>query len=204
MANRNHNGGGPLKTDLTRIQDYLEWLKTKIYLDSLSDKAKTRALRRGEVYKCNLGKGIGSEEEKERPCIVLQNDVGNKHSGNTIIAPITHTAGIPSVSVELKGNYTYLEAGKEKQLTGYVLLANIMTVSKSRITGSCLANIRGEMDEIEEKVMVSLGMFKKYKDLLDKKERDKAFIKRLLQENYALKEKLDLYERPDSASEIHG
>lgn len=79
-----------------------------------------------------------------------------------------------------------------------------MTVSKSRITGSCLANIRGEMDEIEEKVMVSLGMFKKYKDLLDKKERDKAFIKRLLQENYALKEKLDLYERPDSASEIHG
>lgn len=63
---------------VSKVQHILEWIKTKIYLDTNSDKTKNRIVRRGEVYKCNFGIGIGSEMQKEKPCVIIQSDVGNK------------------------------------------------------------------------------------------------------------------------------
>ena len=40
---------------VSKVQHILEWTKTKIYLDTNSEKAKNRIVRRGEVYKCNFG-----------------------------------------------------------------------------------------------------------------------------------------------------
>ena len=54
---------------VSKVQHILEWIKTKIYLDTNSDKAKSRIVRRGEVYKCNFEIAIGSEMQKERHCI---------------------------------------------------------------------------------------------------------------------------------------
>lgn len=59
----------------------------KIYLDTNSDKAKNRIVRRGEVDKCNFGIGIGSEMQKKRPRVIIQSDVGNINSSNVIVAP---------------------------------------------------------------------------------------------------------------------
>jgi mRNA interferase MazF len=44
---------------------------------------------RGEVYYADLSPVIGSEQGGIRPVLIVQNDVGNKHSPTTIIAPIT-------------------------------------------------------------------------------------------------------------------
>ena len=44
---------------------------------------------RGEVYYADLSPVIGSEQGGLRPVLIVQNDVGNKHSPTTIIAPIT-------------------------------------------------------------------------------------------------------------------
>ncbi len=44
---------------------------------------------RGDMYYADLGQGIGSEQEGYRPVVIIQNDVGNKHSPTVIIAPIT-------------------------------------------------------------------------------------------------------------------
>jgi mRNA interferase MazF len=44
---------------------------------------------RGEVYYADLSPVIGSEQGGLRPVLIIQNDVGNKHSPTTIIAPIT-------------------------------------------------------------------------------------------------------------------
>ncbi len=60
-----------MNIDLTKIQQYLEWLKNKLYLNAIASSAKNRIVYRGQVYRCNLGIGIGSEECKERPCVVL-------------------------------------------------------------------------------------------------------------------------------------
>lgn len=60
-----------MNIDLTKTQQYLEWLKNKLYLNAIATSAKNRIVYRGQVYRCNLGVGIGSEECKERPCVVL-------------------------------------------------------------------------------------------------------------------------------------
>jgi len=44
--------------------------------------------RRGEIWWVNLNPIVGSETGKERPCLILQNDVGNKSATTTIVAPL--------------------------------------------------------------------------------------------------------------------
>lgn len=46
-------------------------------------------IRRNEIYLANLGNTVGSEERGIRPVLIIQNDIGNKHSTTTIIIPIT-------------------------------------------------------------------------------------------------------------------
>ena len=45
-----------------------------------------KTYHRGELYYADLGTGIGSEQNGYRPVVVIQNDVGNKHSPTTIVA----------------------------------------------------------------------------------------------------------------------
>ena len=46
-------------------------------------------IRRGDVFFVNFGKTVGSIQGRVRPVIVLQNDIGNKHSPTIIVATIT-------------------------------------------------------------------------------------------------------------------
>ena len=46
-------------------------------------------LKRGDVVVVDLEPIRGSETGKTRPCVVLQNDIGNKYSPVTIVAVIT-------------------------------------------------------------------------------------------------------------------
>ena len=88
----------PAQVDLGVVQKALEWLKTKLYLNTQTISAQRRTVKRGQVYRCNFGVGVGSEMQKDRPAVIVQNDVGNKQSGNTIVLPITHdtsTLNIP-------------------------------------------------------------------------------------------------------------
>lgn len=64
-----------MKIDLEKTQNMLDWLKTKLFLDSIADKAKNRIVHRGEVYECNFGIGIGSEMQKDRPCVIIQGNI---------------------------------------------------------------------------------------------------------------------------------
>ena len=44
---------------------------------------------RGQMYYANLDPVVGSEQGGNRPVLVIQNNVGNRHSPTIIIAPIT-------------------------------------------------------------------------------------------------------------------
>jgi mRNA interferase MazF len=46
-------------------------------------------VRRGDIVYANLNPVIGSEQGGTRPVLVLQNDIGNRHSPTTIVAAIT-------------------------------------------------------------------------------------------------------------------
>ena len=49
---------------------------------------------RGDIVRVNLNPTAGSEiQGTARPCVVVQNDVGNQNSPNTIVIPVTDAKG---------------------------------------------------------------------------------------------------------------
>lgn len=48
-----------------------------------------RRVYQGEIYTVELWGSVGSEEGKQRPCLIIQNDKGNEVSPTTIILPIS-------------------------------------------------------------------------------------------------------------------
>lgn len=98
-----------------------------------------RTYQRGEMYYADLGHGVGSEQEGRRPVVIIQNNVGNKHSPTVIVAAITtKTAGKRKLP-------THYEIGAEHGLKApsLVLLEQIRTIDKHRLerkSESCLRN----------------------------------------------------------------
>ena len=143
-----------MNIDLTKTQQYLEWLKDKLYLNAKALSAKDRILQRGQVYRCKFGVGIGSEESKERPCVILQYNSANRTSPNTIVAPITHTTSTLPVVVPI-ANKT--DSVGNVILDGNVLLGNITCVSKARL-GDYITNLTAcEMKAVDKAISLSLA-----------------------------------------------
>ena len=64
-------------------------------------------IRRGDIYYADLRPVVGSEQGGIRPVLVVQNDVGNRHSPTVIVAAITskmHKAKLPT-HIELSKKY---------------------------------------------------------------------------------------------------
>lgn len=65
----------------------------------------TKAILRGDIYRAELSPVVGSEQGGIRPVLVIQNDVGNKHSPTVIIAPIGQ---------QIQQMYNILQKSKEQ------------------------------------------------------------------------------------------
>ena len=108
-----------MQIELNKIQELLDWIKTKLYLHTKVEQANKRYVKRGQIYNCYFGIGVGNEIQKLRPCIILQNNIGNAKSGNIIVAPITHTyKDIPSIvkiNTQYNDNGTILLDGYAKK-----------------------------------------------------------------------------------------
>jgi mRNA interferase MazF len=108
--------------------------------------------RRGEIWWVNLDPTVGSETAKKRPCVVLQNDVGNARSDTTMVAPL------------LKGSKAYpfvvsVEATSENGLdeTRGIHLEQMRVVDSRRID-SQLGTLEDKYwSEIEKAVCIVLG-----------------------------------------------
>ena len=48
-----------------------------------------KEIKRGEIYYVDLSPVRGNEQGGIRPVLILQNDMGNKHSPTTIVVAIT-------------------------------------------------------------------------------------------------------------------
>ena len=70
-------------------------------------------MRRGDIYYADLRPVIGSEQGGVRPVLIIQNDVGNKHSPTVICAAITskmNKAKLPTIDKQrLKDRVCHLD-----------------------------------------------------------------------------------------------
>lgn len=177
-----------MKIELDQVQKMLEWLKTKLYLDALSVNAKTRVVKRGQVYRCNFGCGIGSEMQKDRPAVIIQNNIGNNRSGNTIVIPITHDTSVLPCVVNIKPQ---TDSFGNIILDGQANASNIMCVSKARLGDFICSLSSSDMKLLDEAIAKAIGLIKYYSDVIQKLDDKLNYIVRLKTERNSAQDELD-------------
>lgn len=186
-----------MNIDLNKTQQYLEWLKDKLYLNAIALSAKTRVIYRGQVYRCKFGMGIGSEECKERPCVILQYNSANKTSPNTLVAPITHTVSTLPLVVPIADK---VDSSGKVILDGNVLLGNITCISKARL-GDYITDLSpSEMKAVDKAISISLSINHYYHTLQNSYNDKLQYIEKLKETRSKLES--DLANQQTQISEI--
>ena len=86
-------------------------------------------IRKGDLFYADLTPVIGSEQGGVRPVLIIQNDIGNRHSPTVIAAAVTSCANknpLPT-HVAIGG----AECGLRRSST--VLLEQVRTIDRSRL-----------------------------------------------------------------------
>lgn len=165
---------------INKVQQFLDWLKTKVYLDSNAFNASKRLVKRGQVYRCNFGVGIGSEMQKDRPAVIIQNDIGNIKSSNTIVIPITHDSSTLPCMAQITPQYE--SDGVTIKLDGQANTSNIMCVSKARIGNYVCDLSAADMKKVDEALAKTVGLMGYYSDLSKKLDNKLDYIIRIKQD----------------------
>lgn len=110
-------------------------------------------MKRGQVYYVDFGKATGSEQAGIRPCVIIQNDIGNEHSPTVIVAPITGQTKKPLP--------THVETTTEdkKLFVGSIILAEqIQTIDKDKVDNFICNLSKNTMDKVDEAIHISLAL----------------------------------------------
>ena len=111
-------------------------------------------IRRGDIFYADLRPVVGSEQGGVRPVLIIQNDVGNRHSPTVICAAITsrmNKAKLPT-HVELKARNRSLVRDS------VILLEQVRTIDKQRLREK-ICHIDGEMmRRVDEAMRISLEL----------------------------------------------
>ena len=178
-----------MKIELLQVQKMLEWVKTKLYLDAIAPNAKARAVRRGQVYRCNFGCGIGSEMQKDRPAVIIQNDIGNNHSGNTIVVPITHdNSALPCMAAITPQR----DSCNNIILDGQANASNLMCVSKARLGDFICSLPASDMKLIDEAIAKTVGLMEYYAKTVKKLQDKLSYIEKIKYERNQAQDELAL------------
>ena len=114
--------------------------------------------KRGEIWWVDLKPVIGHETDKERPCLILQNDIGNQNGTTTIVAPLLPETKTYPFVVNIKPT-------AQNGLDGnrYINLSQMRAVDAQRIKHKqgILEEIYWE--EIEKAVCIELGLSSAFK-----------------------------------------
>lgn len=111
-------------------------------------------IRRGDIYYADLRPVIGSEQGGIRPVLIIQNDIGNKHSPTVICAAITskmNKAKLPT-HVELDSNkYDIMK-------DSVILLEQLRTIDKKRLKDKICHLDREILNKVDQALLVSLEL----------------------------------------------
>ena len=108
-------------------------------------------VKRGDMSYADLSPVVGSEQGGIRPVLIIQNDVGNRHSPTVIAAAITSQTGKTKLP-------THIEIGSQEnglKADSVVLTEQIRTIDKSRLKEK-IGHIENE--EIIHKINDALGI----------------------------------------------
>ena len=112
-------------------------------------------IKRGDMFYADLSPVVGSEQGGIRPVLIIQNDIGNKHSPTVIAAAITSQTGKNKLP-------THIEIGSQDnglKADSVVLTEQIRTIDKSRLKEK-IGHIDDEkiINQVNNALGVSFGL----------------------------------------------
>lgn len=111
-------------------------------------------MKRGDIFYADLRPVIGSEQGGIRPVLIIQNDIGNKHSPTVICAAITskmNKAKLPTHIELSSGEY-------EMDKDSVILLEQLRTIDKKRLKDK-ICHLDGEiMQKVNKALAISLEL----------------------------------------------
>jgi len=113
-----------------------------------------KVVRRGEVYLVSFDPTLGTEIQKTRPALVIQNDIANRYSPITIVAAITST--IDARPRPTKVLVKAPEGGLS--VDSMVLLNQIRSVDKQRLLKRLGKLSSNTMEDINRALLISFGL----------------------------------------------
>ena len=160
-----------MNIDLLETQSIIESTKEQVYLQGKTHTGNHAKPRRGQVFNCLLGVGVGSEFQKRRPCVVLSNTVNNINSSIIIVAPITHTNKSYPVFVPVSEKR---DQSGSVVLGGFVDISNMRAISSYRLAGLIYELDDGEMKLIDAAAARHLDLMQHYNAIVNaSKDREK-------------------------------
>ena len=111
-------------------------------------------IKRGDIFYADLSPVVGSEQGGIRPVLIVQNDVGNRHSPTIICAAITSRMNKAKLPTHIE-----LDARKYQIVkNSVVLLEQIRTIDKLRLKDYVCHLDREIMNKIDEALKISFSL----------------------------------------------
>ncbi len=111
-------------------------------------------IRRGDIYYADLRPVVGSEQGGVRPVLIIQNDVGNRHSPTVICAAITSKMNKAKLPTHVELDARRCDIVKDS----VILLEQLRTIDKQRLKER-ICHIDEELQRrVDYALMVSLEL----------------------------------------------
>ena len=111
-------------------------------------------MKRGDVFYADLRPVIGSEQGGIRPVLIIQNDIGNKHSPTVIYSAIPSKMNKAKLPTHIELSSREYDMDKDS----VILLEQLRTIDKKRLKDK-ICHLDGEiMQKVNKALLISLEL----------------------------------------------
>ena len=111
-------------------------------------------VKRGDVFYADLRPVIGSEQGGIRPVLIIQNDMGNKHSPTVICAAITSKMNKAKLPTHVELDSSKYEMVKDS----VILLEQLRTIDKKRLKDKVCHLDAEILSKVDRALLISLEL----------------------------------------------
>ncbi len=133
---------------MVKAKPYAMRMRTRLY------GVRIMVIQRGDIYYADLRPVVGSEQGGIRPVLIIQNNVGNRHSPTVICAAITSQMNKTKLPTHVELNSNRYDLAKNS----VVLLEQLRTIDKKRLRDKVCHLDHQILNEIDKALEISLEL----------------------------------------------
>ena len=141
------------------METILKGVKRRIVIvwESKTERIGERAqvvIKRGDVYYADLRPVVGSEQGGVRPVLIIQNDIGNRHSPTVICAAITSRMNKAKLPTHIEIEASAYGIVRDS----VILLEQLRTIDKRRLKDKICHLTPEQLALVNEALKISLDL----------------------------------------------